>query len=377
MTAAFMGSAAPAEAGSPIQYPGNAPASEPIFRQPDQLPGSKIGVSRAARILLAESTVKIYENYQPSTGIGTASIPQGWCTGIKVRLPDNSTGISIAAHCFEAETGVRNGRLQASTYPQAPALDFFNRAFETYTIDDPLQPVSIRQPLATVDGIAISTRSTDAALLKVAPPVKADPNLVPPLRSYNQLSSFSYSRKTHLIPGQQVGLFGVPGSNNDLPVSSTGIYLGRVNDKEYENGTTATQLLDIVLTHPDQPYNDACYYGSSGSSFVASQTVNGKHSQAAISGPLSMRINSKYDPYLVNNGTATTQKAIIQQALTYDNMKRLQIEHQLRVAINPQDTLCEYTVVQQPTKPVLEGAFGHFAPPLPLKGGGDPNGGMK
>ena len=376
LSAAFMGSIAPADAA----HAHHEELGGIQLRQPNQLPGHTIDVPARAASLLARASVKVYATpieEEPGYPAPTTAL----CSGVKV-ADGYHTYISIAAHCFEAETLSTDGVLNPLEFPSNNgALDFFNRAHYTYNIEDPQVPPLDRQTLATADGIAVSTESNDVALLKVIPSAPETTKTGQPYGpTYEQLSAVPYLRQPDLTPGQKVAMYSTPQSTDNEPVKASGTYIGQYYSLtgDYGPGVSPTRPVDVVLTHPKQPYQDVCYYGGSGSGFVAKETRHdstaGLGGRVAASGPLSGRINSLYDPYLdpvVYNNNPETQ---LKQSLAMENEWRIAVEAQLGVAISPKDTICEYSVVGDNTKNALVSAFGHFAPPLPLKGGGNMGG---
>jgi hypothetical protein len=371
LTAAFMASTAPADAA----HAKHEKLDGIQFVQPDQLPGHNIGVPARAGSLLADASVKVYATpIEEEPGYPIA--PTALCSGVKVGV-GNHTYISLAGHCFESETLSETGVLDPFAFPaNNGALDFFNRAHYTYNIEDPAVPLVDRQSLATADGIDVSTDTVDAALLKVIPNVpEVGKTGLTGLR-YQQLPAVPYLRQANLIPGQKVALYSTPESTDNEPVESTGTYIGVDQEWTGYGGSevAATRPVDVVLIHPKQPYQDACYYGASGSEFAAQESSysnTGKRSKKIVeSGPLSGRINSLYDPYLDPPASNVNPEIQLKESLQEERGWRTEVELQLGVAISPKDTICEYSVVGNNTKNALVHAFGNFAPPLPVKGGG-------
>lgn len=345
--------------------------------QPDQLRGHKIGITARAASLLAGASVKVYETpieEEPGYPVGA---PEPWCSGVNVGVGDN-TYISLAAHCFEDETLSDDGMLDPLDFPlNGGALDFFNRARYTYAIQDPALPPADQQTLATADGIDIDTDVNDVALMKMfpSPPVTGKTGHTPP--GYQQLGALPYMRQANLTPGQKVALYSAPESTDNVPVKAIGTYIG-VYDQPTGYASpdiSATRPVDVVLIHPKQPYQDPCYYGASGSSFVALETRHGSTAglggKIAVSGPLSIRSNSRYDPYLHPTNYNPNPEVALKQSLITENNWRTAVERQLHVAISPEDTICKYSIADDNTKNALINAFGNFAPQLPLKGGGN------
>jgi len=312
----------------------------------------------------------------PNETDGYAAAPTAECSGVKVSVGEESF-ISIAAHCFAAETGVGGGVLNPLNFPPNDgALDFFDRSFYTYDIEASSTTPLDRQPLATVDGITISTDSVDAALLRVNPSAPTTSKSGQPLPGYQSLKALPYLRQAALTPGQKVAMYSTPESTDNQPVKATGTFIGVYREPTgyIKNGVATMRATDVVLIHPKRPYEDACYYGASGSSFVAKETRNGNtaglRGKIAVSGPLSARINSLYDPYLAPTYHDSNPETQLKQSLIEERTWRTEVEFQLGVAISPQDTICKFSVVGSNTKSALVRDFGKNAPPVGPKGGG-------
>jgi hypothetical protein len=373
LTAAFMGSAAPASAGS-ARARLSAPYKEHLI-PPGDLPGHDIGITEHAASLLAGASVLIEKTPNGTDG---SVAPTAECSGVKVGIGEESF-ISVAAHCFAAETGVDNGVLNPLNFPPNDgALDFFDRSPYTYGIEASSTAPLDRQTLATATGITISTDSVDAALLRVNPSASTTSKSGQPLPGYQQVKALPYLRQADLTPGQKVAMYSTPESTDNEPVSATGTFIGVYQDPTgyIVKGVATTRAEDVVLIHPKQPYEDVCYYTASGSSFVAKETRNGSTAglggKIAVSGPLSLRINSLYDPYLAPTYHDTNPETQLKQSLIEEKTWRTEVELQLGVAISPKDTICKFSVVGNNTKSALVRDFGKNAPPLGPKGGGGP-----
>lgn len=336
------------------------------YAKPEKLPGYDIRISQEAREQLSESTLKIVKRYP-----AYVDTPAGeWfdsCTAVKVRVGDE-TFISSAAHCFSDELNlIKSGVLSKYAFPGHRALNFSQASPLEYGIMDPLQKTKPRTAIALAKGPVLNTRMSDWALLK-AEPLKTDIAQ----RTESSIPAVEFIEdKTKLVPGQEVGLYGVPGANNNRPVAGRGRYLGRIWQgprdlgKEGKPIIPAGRWLRIVGIKPSQPYSDSCNFGASGSSFVAE--IDG---QAYASGPLSVRINEKYDPYLLNGH----QKKSLKTAIVGAREQRSIIEQELKIDTSSFTTLCGYTdETESGAKDMQNGFESFYKDPSPQKGGYDPD----
>jgi hypothetical protein len=330
----------------------------------ETLPGYGLTVDPAHRQLLADSTVKLINRTPPEAVKGGLDMPN--CTGVKLRI-SNNTFISSAAHCFSEATDENLGLLEPEKFPATDAADFIQRSPFIHLIEDGQEYVQRRQPLGQAYGLSISTRNQDVALLKIAPEIHQSDKLGAPKRSYRQLGSLILRNKpVRPLPGQEVALFSLPESNLDKPVKDTGRYLGSVVMYSHDDsvlpsvGAVRRRRLDVVGINPEVPYEDACDFGGSGSSYVAS---TGKPASAYISGPLSLRLNSTYDPYRNYGGSyGSNAKDSLKRAIEFQKSQRAYIKYKLGFSTTRFSTLCLFQTVARPTYNSLVKNFGNFAP---------------
>lgn len=344
-----------------------ASAASKTMAKPKQLPGAGVTVKDATKEKLQQSTVKILARWKGYEGDWYET-----CTGTKV----NAVGaeyVATAAHCFGEATGAESGLIdtQNNSSSQEPkALDFLHASPLEYAISDPLLSSDQRKqtPLGIVEGIAIGVQGTDWALLKVRPTDVGEAQIQP--RTFNDIAPFPYTsglaRKQQPVAGQQVALFGVPSASQNVPVPAKGTYLGRA--KTY-NSFGKPVAFDYVGIKPKTPDRDTCNFGASGSSFSA-DVYDGK--VAFVSGPLSRRLNTKYDPYSPQYYVDGEPNSIVQ------DMTRLNIEagmrtleNDLKVSLKSFTTICGFSVAR-PKKTIntlgdLVGAFGHYTPAVATK----------
>lgn len=313
------------------------------------LPGYDIHVSQKTRDAAAAATVKLYNDfdydnttpyessgkggYMPETALsrlGGAS-----CTGTNVKYAGN-TYVSTAAHCYESLTGSESGLLDSKVLP-LPAYNFIDQAIknrQSINIADASEPNLRRQKLATATDLSIGQQS-DWALLKMQS-TAIDQDLGQPKRNYNSLPTLLLRKKQPTpIPGQEVALNGAPGENLDRMIKTVGRYVGRVTLVTIPG---ENRKLDIVAINPKRPYTDSCYFGASGSAF----TYNVK-SKTIVSGPLSLRFNELYDPYLANNADGTSKKDRTKNFVRAVRFYRDIIETQTNTNLKDFSTICAYS----------------------------------
>ncbi len=314
----------------------------------ESLPGKNIKISTRAQQHLSNATVKIVRRAkltQAEKDQGKTPFPwEDNCTGVKITDGDK-TYISTALHCFGNDTGSQRGHIYASSYPRQPkALDFINSGWNEYAIQDPHVDPKARQTIGRVTGIAASTNGYDAALLKI----KSVSFGTKAPRSFNQLPSLSDQKdKLRPTPGQEVGLYGVPQASGSKPVKGKGTYVGRAYGSD-------GILVDIVGISAEQPNQDTCNFGASGSSFISE--VDGKE---IVSGALSWRSNRTFDSGKYGKQVANWEA--LSTSLASD-IRKYGDKDSNGVDLTSSDftTLCGYTVLPDRALNQMEDGFGRY-----------------
>ncbi|MDB5170408.1 MAG: hypothetical protein JWO35_102 [Candidatus Saccharibacteria bacterium] len=312
---------------------------------PGQLHGARIKISQADRQLQADAstTILVRGRADPEKANPGGGPWQPVCTGVKLRLGP----ISVAPHCVPMATQNGIGNLSPEDFKNDPfAADFVAMGPSEFGIGDPLDQVP--QAIAQVQGLSVSTRNMDIALIKAAPsavPVAAGS------RSLDQKPGLDlpYDRDPP-IPGQQVGLYGISAGNHNRPVSGTGTYLGRSFD-------ASGRLIDLVGTSPKTPETDPCYFEMSGGSFVYRVKNKRLKNKLFASGPLSIRSNRTFDMDPLDNSRDfdfSDSDRPAQQAFWKDQAEITGVK------LGSFTTLCGYAVRTRETFKQLVGAFGHW-----------------
>jgi len=300
---------------------------------------------------LMDSTVEVIKHTPPNAD----TIPWPWfgnCTGVKVMMPGQTDPtVMTAAHCFSEATGFKYGDFANPAAPNDTAENFINAEYYEVGIVDPQSPWETREqgPLLGIGGISISTHHTDVALLapftgKGGPSPSGQDS-----RTWEQIPAINFKVAQHLIPGEQLALYGVPQAANFSPVIGTGRYIGRVHFTEYVyDGSTETssRMLDIVAINLNNPTADACNYGASGSLAM--------RADGSMLGPLSIRLNKGYS-------TPNTNQAV--DSPDFNNYWRTNWEMETGVDLENYSTICAYTVLDKNTPSQLVEGFNHMTVP--------------
>lgn len=348
------------------------PAENPWLRKTSSLPGYEKVLKPEAREKLSASTVKVafrhkgYNGYDP--GVWVAN-----CTGVKVNANGGSY-VSTAAHCLQNITAKDNGLFNKPA-DQPKAYDFAKIADSArieYGIFKSDNAQNLTRPIGIVDGISVSMRGHDAALFSIRPTEEG-------AGVFEAMPAANFATKQEqALPrpklGQKVALFGVPEAIGSRPLSGTGRYLGRIqiSVRSDTHDQIDTALVDIVGIKPKSIKEDACNFSASGSSFSA--TVKGNATY--FSGPLSRRVNSIYDPYIMDQRDRTAMRGDVRNEIDDAEMTRQIWQSKLRVDGDPFETFCAYEPNLPNTYDHLVNGFGVYAPDDQFGGfgmGGNPS----
>jgi len=292
--------------------------------QPDNLPGAQLRVDQTERDRLIAAAVKLARHHQ---GTPLARESQ-YCSGTKVSHKGVAYILS-AAHCFRNDI---EGLHLPGGLPQAVNITSRLGSLKHVALDLHLpNDHRLREPLATIQAVAVDrSGEADMALLSVtdtSPAFREKPAI--------PLTSLAYGSKPLLIVGQQVTLYSATESSRDEPIVTTGVYLGRRTGIP-TNGWA--QRLDLVGISPNQPSEDACGPGASGSSAA--------YAERQLSGPLAVFNNYKYP---TPTPTPMPSQAVLEQRAT-----RQLIEVRTGLETDRFATVCGFSVVPSPD------AIGHL-----------------
>ncbi|MGI9028194.1 MAG: hypothetical protein ACR2FM_05155 [Candidatus Saccharimonadales bacterium] len=338
-------------------------------KKPSSLRGYERPLNPEARQSLTDSTLKIAKRYKGS---------DRWeqhCTGVKVTTGADNY-VSTAAHCFKEFTGADTEGLLDGPSDQPKAFNIISRTadFYDFAVFDPRLPKGLRQPLAIIDGISISNRTQDRALLSVHP-TEVSANTAN-FRSFDQITAqpLALEQKKAVArpaPGQKVALFGVPVANGDRQLAGIGRYVGRLRF-QHKNG--GTEYADVVGIKPKRIDQDTCNYGASGSSYSATAG-----NATYVSGPLSKRLNSIWDPPDIDNKTDfSEQRGDVTNEISNNERWRAIYQQRLNVDLSSFSTICTYSVALPGTSRDLVDGLLVSPPEVQFPGkGGDDSGSMK
>lgn len=361
MTAVALFGGLSANAEAKADTPGHAEAAPVKLINPDKLPGHNINVSKEAFKHLKDATVFVFKKYPDGT-----LTPAG--TGVRLGGPGERY-IRISAHQARDVTNMPDGILNLPDNPDG-AFDYIQNTDTKYFIGDPNVPdVSQRMlnPLGVADGLTISTKAKDLALLRISEkmPDAAEPNT---FDSLDKIVPLDYSLESDPnykpVPGQKVALFGMPLSNKYIPMSATGTFIKRV--KIINENNKGTRLVDYVgikgNSKPSNPRANTCNIGSSGMHYTAN--VKGR---IMVSGPESRTISLKYDPknpsWTYSDGTPIPMAEKLKASKRY----WAEIKNQTGVNIDPFDRICIFEVPGSEMR-ALTTNFGNY----PKAGIGEP-----
>ena len=285
----------------------------------NSLPGIEKLVSPEQRQLLEASTVKIAKRVKDSNSEWFES-----CTATKVTNGSESFILS-AAHCFSSDMASSGGK---GAVPDV--LNMTELSSYEYAVFLP----SKEPGLATGEPIARSSRlvidfsgRADLALMRVD--TSADFDDIPAI----SLEDFTSVNKSPNL-GEQVALYGVPGSSGNVPITATGTYFGRVTGGALGS---PNQFIDLVGIDPSLPAEDACNYGASGSSAV--------FADGSVTGALTIRNNIGYE-------TGMKQPEDI-----HSSQYRLMIESLTGLDLGEFTTICGFAVPDEQSFAVLQSAL--------------------
>jgi hypothetical protein len=300
------------------------------LRPAASLPGYGAIVSAELRQKAKASTVQIGTQ---SKGAADKSTWYQNCTATKMTYQARTFVLS-AAHCFADDIPKHGGPEDAVMLPRA--VNITSKATESYAILDPTIPEHQRmsaEPLAFVTNIAIN-RSGDAdwALLEVSQNEDSDRAFgdIPGLNLQNTASGYSDIIPKPPVEGQNTVVYSIPQSSGNTEIMEPGTYLGRVYGGEI--GYSSSYLYDLVGINPEDPTEDACNYGASGSQAVLAD--------GTTTGPLAWRNNIGYP-----NGTREPVDGTAQHTRT----DRLKIEATTGINSDQFSTVCIYSAAQPDT----------------------------
>lgn len=256
------------------------------LRDPAELPGAKIEVSKKTQELSRDSTVQVMVQRPDGSTYYV-------CTGVKVA----NNEVDTAAHCAHDITGAEIGLIDVGK----PAADFIKVAEAKglrYLIVDPKVALSFdpaiasrsEQPIARITGMSIP-KNVDFMRLKVALiNLPSGDSRVKTARLFDQIPALEPLGKGLSIEkpkiGQKVTLSAVPASPGKSPfenpntlLTQTGTYLGDLT--EYSPTASLRHFEAVGLTAKETRGLVICTNGGSGSEFAAD--VGGK---IYTSGPL-------------------------------------------------------------------------------------------
>lgn len=313
---------------------------------PDKLPGHNIRVSNETVNKLRGSTVVVGRQF------GGQGQFQHWGTGVVVGELGDKILVQVAAH------QVLNNKEGYLNIPGKKAVDYLNATTDKFNIGDPtITDVEQRMdnPIGDVDGITVSTTAKDVALLRVARrslPAAGGGVATPidsKLRLGNSMEKNSRPYKAKLIPGQEVAVFGVPLASGFKPVMNKGVFIKRLKVHNDSGEDNTYQLVDVVGIKSSSSDKDGCNFSGSGGSFAAD--IKG---ETFVSGPLSRRINWKYDHKVVN-----WEGYNVAQARAELKNKWIRMQKMTGVNLSSFDTICQYSVVDGEMA-ALKNSFGDY-----------------
>jgi hypothetical protein len=310
----------------------------PRLRNINQLPGFKLKVTKGEENELDNATLKLtVSDYSASTQTNPSGFGE-WCTILDVSIPgvNNDYGLS-ANHCFAAATGSTTGSFSNPLEPGFTALNYIDETTQRFNVIDPHVAPSVRDefPIGQVNGISIDTAGVDQALLALNPPNTSDQTV--PYAGERPLADVPAVPITKLVTaakepivGQQVALYGIPAVDGNIPVATTGRYIGRYTlDRSDEAGPALiNSKLDLVAVPAAIPEEDPCEHGSSGGSAI---TATGP-----FFGSLSYRFSTGYGPQ--HRYDPPDQPG-------YNQYMIANIERALDVKIPLGDTVCGFSVL--------------------------------
>ncbi|OVE78484.1 hypothetical protein BVY00_02665 [bacterium G20] len=335
------GSNKTAEAAASAQY--NTDPKR--LKNPSELPGAKIEISKRTQELHRAATVQII--VKDNNKFYSLA-----CSGTKT----GPNEVSTAEHCVDQMAQLQDSELVKPNGP--PAQDFIKLAEASgleYFIADSQASLGAREsyPIAKVTGIALNTRGVDFALLKVEEiPINYNPAFPQanyPIRHFSEIPSIPLPNKPlRPIPGQKVTISALPhypggGVYNQL-LTQNGVYLGTMPTAD--GGSS-----DVVAFN----YNKTkiCDAGSSGSSFAA-DTKNGLFVSGALRGTRNFKFISE------DYTSPGTIKSGIKAALENGRQEHAKL---LGINLGSFDGLCIYPIVNNTMVEDLRNSFGHYADP--------------